>query len=97
MERRDRIIINSFMNDTVKAVHYGINTEIPDRVYVPDFDEGYHGDGDYVVDEIYEDADFVSLYTEFTDGRSSDIHIKYIEGGRRRTPSNEFISAQKIP
>ena len=92
IERIDRIIINSFMNDTVKAVHYGINTEIPDMVYVPDFDEGYHGDGDYVVDEIYEDVDFVSLYTEFTDETSSDIHIKYIEGGKRKTPSHELIS-----
>lgn len=81
IERRDRIIISSFMND------------MPDMVYVPDFDEGYNGDGDYIVDEIYEDVDFVSLYTEFTDGTSSDIHIKYIEGGRRRTPSNEFMSA----
>ena len=93
MERRDRIIINSYMNDTVKAVHYGINTEIPDRIYVPDFDEGYNGDNEYVVDEIYEDVEFLSLYTEFTDGTSSDIHIKYIEGGRRSTPSHKFMSA----
>lgn len=86
-------VINSFMNDTIKAIHYGVNTESPDRVYVPDFDEGYHGDGSYIVDETYSEVDFVSLYTEFTDGTSSDIHIKdnvihYIE---HTTPSEAII------
>ena len=83
-------VINSFMNDTVKAVHYGVNTESPDRVYVPDFDEGYHGDGSYVVDVIYEDVDFVSLYTEFSDGTSSDIHVKETEGSKRNAPLYEI-------
>lgn len=83
MPRGNMTVINSFMNDTVKAVHYGVNTASPDRVYVPDFDEGYHGDGSYIVDVVYEYVDFVSLYTEFTDGTSSDIHIKEAEGGRK--------------
>lgn len=84
-ERRDSVIINSFMNDTVKAVHYGINTERPDKVYVPDFDEGYHGDGSYVV-SMERDVDFVSLYTEFTDGTSTDIVIKHAERGTEYIP-----------
>ena len=86
MPHGNMTVINSFMNDTVRAVHYGINTESPDRVYVPDFDEGYHGDDSYVVDFVY-DVDFVSLYTEFADGTSSDIHVKEAEGGRRRNKS----------
>ena len=83
-------VINSFMNDTVKAVHYGINTASPDMVYIPDFDEGYHGDGSYVVDVIYEPVDFVSLYTEFTDGTSSDIHVKETEGSKKSAPLYEI-------
>ena len=96
MPRGNMTVISSFMNDTVKAVHYGINTRKPDRVYIPDFDEGYHGDDSYVVDMVYEDVDFVSLYTEFTDGTSSDIHIKESERGRKNpsAPSeNEALSA----
>ena len=84
MPQRGSIVINSFMNDTVKAVHYGINTASPDKVYVPDFDEGYIGDGSYVVDVVKDDADFVSLYTEFSDGTSTDIHIKVNEEGRKK-------------
>ena len=84
-QRRDFTIINSFMNDTVKAVHYGINTEKPDRVYVPDFDEGYLGDGAYIVSQERE-VDFVSLYTEFTDGTSTDIVIKQAERGTEYPP-----------
>lgn len=83
MPHGNMTVINSFMNDTVKAVHYGINTASPDMVYVPDFDEGYHGDDSYVVDFVYEPVDFVSLYTEFADGTSSDIHVKEAEGSRR--------------
>lgn len=91
MPRGNMTVINSFMNDTVKAVHYGVNTESPDRVYVPDFDEGYHGDGSYIVDVVYEYVDFVSLYTEFTDGTSSDIHIKESEEGTRRNRDSTSV------
>ena len=84
-QRRDFTVINSFMNDTVKAVHYGINTERPDKVYVPDFDEGYHGDGAYIVSQE-SGVDFVSLYTEFTDGTSTDIVIKHAERGTEYPP-----------
>ena len=90
-------LIHTLLNDTVRAVHYGINSEKPDRIYIPDFSKDYERYRSNIVDEeisgVYEDVDFVSLYTEFTDGTSSDIHIKYIEGGRRSTPSHKFMSA----
>lgn len=54
-------------------------------MYVPDFDEGYHGDGAYIVSSGT-GVDFVSLYTEFTDGTSMDIVIKHAERGHGTYP-----------
>ena len=88
--RGNMTLIHTLLNDTVRSVHYGINSEKPDRIYIPDFSKDYDRYRSNIVDEVisrvYEDVDFVSLYTEFTDGTSSDIHIKYIEGGQKNNP-----------
>ncbi|MBR1657883.1 MAG: hypothetical protein IJ697_05400 [Synergistaceae bacterium] len=98
-QRGQMTLIHTLLNDTVKAVHYGINSSKPDRIYIPDFSKDYERYKSNIVDEVIsrvnEDVDFVSLYTEFTDGTSSDIHIKKTERGRlnNRTPSlNEAVS-----
>ncbi|MBQ6971053.1 MAG: hypothetical protein IJP86_01715 [Synergistaceae bacterium] len=39
------------------------------------------------VDFVREPVDFVSLYTEFADGTSSDIHVKETDGSRHRNNS----------
>ncbi len=97
--RRQTTLIHTLLNDTVRAVHYGISSRKPDRIYIPDFSKDYDKYRSNIVDEVIsrvnEDVDFVSLYTEFTDGTSSDIHIKETERGIRNnhTPSvNEAIS-----
>lgn len=86
MPEREITIIYAFVNDTVKAVHYGVNTEKPDRVYVPETGGKNDGDDVCIVGRV-KGAEFVSLYTEFTDGTSTDIYIKKTEGGRMKKDS----------
>lgn len=85
--------IHTLANDTVKAVHYGINTAKPDRIFIPDVGGNFEAVIDCVIERVNVDVDFVSLYTEFMDGTSSDIHIKETESGRQSVPyDNESIS-----
>ena len=86
MPEQEITIIYAFVNDTVKAVHYGVNTEKPDMVYVPETGGKNDGDDVCIIDRV-KGANFVSLYMEFTDGTSTDIHIKKTEGGRMKKES----------
>ena len=102
-QRGQMTLIHTLLNDTVRAVHYGINSEKPDRIYLPDFSKDYDRYRSNIVDEVIsrvdEDVDFVSLYTEFTDGTSSDIHVKKRRGQKNiLTPSiNKAISLKRFP
>ncbi len=67
-------IIETYTNDTVAAVCYGVNTPNPDSVFFPKLDEGQREK--YSTIGYAEDGDeYISSFLIFTDGTSSDTRI----------------------
>ena len=68
--------ISAVVNDSVKAVAYGLNTRKPDRIYeVGNVDPKYPLQAESILTLNHSSIDYASAYAIFLDNTSSDIKI----------------------
>ena len=73
--------ISAVVNDSVKAVAYGINTLKPDRIYeISNVDPTKPLQAESILTLNHASIDYVSAYAVFLDNTSSDIRITKSEG-----------------
>jgi len=68
--------ISAVVNDSVKAVAYGLNTNKPDRIHeVSSIDPKYPLKAESILTLNHADISYISAYAIFTDNTSSDVRI----------------------